>query len=147
MSALWQGGRRKGHWTFLNATILPSLLVCLLSVWSQSWQQKSLESEVNPFRGFLHRFAFPYFLPVSWQMFSLTTHRFQRRTFIVSWKLAIFLTNVFTYYTQISTENIYRILKLAIFLHAYTYYTRGRDHSPWVGTSDVAYSTYVYNFI
>ncbi len=43
-----------------------------------------LESEVNQFRGFLHRFAFPYLLSVFWQIFSLTTHRFQRRTFIVS---------------------------------------------------------------
>jgi hypothetical protein len=44
-----------------------------------------LESEVNQFCGFLQRFAFPVF----------STR---------------FLTDFFTYYTQISTENIYRIL-------------------------------------
>jgi hypothetical protein len=43
------------------------------------------ESEVNQFRGFLHRLLFPYF-PTR------------------------FLIDFFTYNTQISTENIYRIL-------------------------------------
>ncbi len=57
-----------------------------------------LESEVNQLHGFLHRFAFPYFL-------------------------TRFLTDFFIYNTQISTENIYRILiKQTTFLAIATSY-------------------------
>jgi hypothetical protein len=48
-------------------------------------QASDFESEVNHFRGFLHRFAFPYFL-------------------------TRFLTDFFIYNKQISTENFYHIL-------------------------------------